>query len=176
MKILILVRHAKSSWENAGLVDRDRPLNNRGLRDAPIMAGRLANRLAAEKWTIPVLLSSPAVRAMTMAEAIQAACNDVSPCVLELRDALYTFSGAQLQQVLMDLPADNQHCIVVGHNPALTDTANWLLKASAFESVVIENIPTAGVVILQCEVSEWSDLAAGCAKLLNFDYPKRKSD
>lgn len=156
-RILLLVRHAKSSWKNPELDDVDRPLNRRGQRDAPAMGHRIH-----ERSLVPdLIVCSPAVRAITTAElmAETMGCSDEILIV----DELYAAAPRDVLEVVSLLP---DHCVtamVVGHNPTMTDLAN------RFTDEPIDNVPTCGV--LTVETPAWSEIHQG--RLLDFDYPKK---
>jgi phosphohistidine phosphatase len=156
-KTLLLVRHAKSSWEDADLDDIDRPLNKRGVRDAPEMGRRLSGRSL-----IPdLIVSSPAVRALMTASAIAREVSDTVSVVIE--EGLYAAAPQDVLDIVADFDDGFQTALVVGHNPTMTQLAN------SFSSAPIENVPTCGMLFL--EATMWS--SAGAARLLDFDYPKK---
>lgn len=163
MKRLLLCRHAKSSWANPGQDDIDRPLNDRGKRNAPEMAQRLR-----ERGEVPALIvSSPARRALAtarlMADELGMAREDI---VIE--DALYEASVATWLRVIAALPTAADSVLMVGHNPTLTDVANRLCAA-----VRIDNIPTCGVMRLDYALGSWSAVPGSTPSEWAFDYPKR---
>jgi phosphohistidine phosphatase len=98
MKLLLLVRHAKSSWKDRSLADRDRPLNRRGLKDAPRMGKRLAKNYPAPH----LVLSSPAVRALSTAKAIAKAI-DYPGSHIRVEERLYGADPEEFIQVIRDL-------------------------------------------------------------------------
>jgi phosphohistidine phosphatase len=164
MKHLWLVRHAKSSWKDPSLGDFDRPLNRRGLSDAPEM-GR---RLAAGSTRPQVLVSSPAVRAKTTAEFIAAALGYPAE-EIRWEDRIYHASTFELIRLIRQMADDIESAMFFGHNPTMTDAANVLSGSS------IENVPTCGVVQLHLDIPSWAQVEDGVAHLLDFDYPKRKT-
>jgi phosphohistidine phosphatase len=161
MKTLYLVRHAKSSWDKPGLADADRPLNERGKRDAPEM-GR---RLAARGVDPDALLSSPAKRARSTARRIAEAMDRPKDSV-RCDERLYVFSDAPLLEFVRALDEALQRPMLFGHNPAMTDLANRL------GDTTIDNIPTCGVVCLALNVDSWNNVASGCGHCEFFDTPK----
>ena len=112
MKTLLLVRHAKSSWDHPGVDDHDRPLNARGRRDAPEMGRRLAERgLVPDR-----ILSSTALRARTTAQLIAEGLGfDVDRIILDER--LYAASADEVLRVIGEIDGDVGTAMVVGHNP-----------------------------------------------------------
>jgi phosphohistidine phosphatase len=162
MKRLFIVRHAKSSWDDASLDDFQRPLNKRGKRDAPAMGKRLADRVGRPD----LMLSSPAVRAKKTVEAIADAVGYPLELV-EWNEGIYEAASGDLIRILRKIDPSVEIAMVFGHNPTLTVVANELSGSS------IANIPTCGVVELGLTVADWADLARGTATLVDFDYPKR---
>jgi phosphohistidine phosphatase len=162
MKRLTLVRHAKSDWSLAGQADWDRPLNKRGQRDAPDMARRLRSR----RLKPDLILSSPAVRALTTA-SVMARELKVPAASLRQDERLYLASPADLLAVVRELGGTSKHVMVFGHNPGLTECANRL---SAGEH--IDNLPTCGVFTAIYDLDDWSRLDWGSGQEAEFDYPK----
>ncbi len=162
MKILTLLRHAKSSWKDASLQDRDRPLNGRGQRDAPSMAQRIN-----EAGIRPsLILTSPAVRAWTTARII---AHEIGyPLVfLQQEGRLYHASTQRLLKVIADQDTGFNSLMVVGHNPGLTDFANYLIPD------LTDNIPTSGVVSFEIDCDDWNLEDRLETNLTVFDFPKR---
>jgi phosphohistidine phosphatase len=162
MKRLTLVRHAKSDWSLAGQADWDRPLNKRGQRDAPEMARRLRSR----RLKPDLILSSPAVRALTTA-SVMARELHVPATHVRQDERLYLASPVDILAVVHEHGGTAKHVMVFGHNPGLTDCANRL---SAGEH--IDNLPTCGVFTALYDVADWKDLGWGSGQDAEFDYPK----
>ena len=161
MKTLTLVRHAKSSWKDTSLSDRDRPLNKRGERDAPEM-GR---RIAAAGIRPSLIVSSPAVRAWTTARII--ADKIGYPREFLQRDKrLYLASVNGILDVIVGQDTAFNSLMIVGHNPGFTDFANYLVPG------LTNNIPTAGVVSVQLDTDDWSLYDRPGVELLLYDFPK----
>ena len=163
MKLLTLIRHAKSSWKRVDLTDFERPLNHRGERDAP----RMGERLAAEGVKPERIVSSSAVRAEQTARKIAEAIA-LEPEALQLDRSLYLASPVDLLETVRGLDAALEHVALVAHNPGITDFVNRLANTR------IDNVPTCGIARLRLEIDRWSDAEEGCAALVDFDYPKRK--
>lgn len=162
---LILVRHAKSSWDIGGLDDFHRPLNTRGLRDCTVMPAHLRDH-------VPVpdrLLVSQAVRAVQTAQAIAAELNLPAP-VLELNAALYMASADDMLGLLQGLPAGVGVAMVVGHNPGMTNLHNTLSGES------LDNMPTFGVAHLELDAAQWKSVRAGCGRVIEFLAPKTMTE
>ncbi len=161
MKILTLVRHAKSSWGDSKLSDRDRPLNSRGERDAPEMGRRIANHDIRPS----LIITSPAVRAATTARLIAQEISYPAE-FLQREDAIYLASLNDLLDVVVAQDNGFNSLMVVGHNPGLTNFANYLVPG------LTNNLPTAGVVSVQIDRDDWSLYEQPRAELLAYDYPK----
>ena len=162
MKILTLIRHAKSSWKYTGLGDLDRPLNRRGKRDAPLMSDILAARGCRPE----VLFTSPALRALRTAEAIAAGIEYAQQkIVLDAR--LYHADTDDLLDVVKSMNDSLGWVACVGHNPGLTELANYLGRRR------IDNVPTAGVVEIRFDCDRWDDVDRTEPKNVDFDFPKK---
>ncbi len=162
MKTLYLLRHAKSSWNDSGLKDFDRPLSSRGFRDAPAMAMRFAscgNQLQC-------IVTSPAKRASTTARLFANNIGFSSVDIASNADLYFAGTGMLLKVASM-LGNEYSSAMLVGHNPAITEFANLMAVSN------IDNVPTCGLVKLGLEIINWSDIKAGAAHLLEFDYPKK---
>ena len=162
MKILTLVRHAKSSWKDASLRDRERPLNKRGQRDAPIMGKRLH-----EHGIRPSLIvSSPANRAWTTAKIF---AKELSYPVefLQRDDNLYLASVDRILDVIVSQDEGFNSLMIVGHNPGFTDFANFLSPG------LTHNLPTAGVVSVSIDQDHWNLYEQPETELLVHDWPKK---
>ncbi len=156
MRRLTLVRHAKSDWSLPGQNDWDRPLNKRGQRDAPEMARRLRSR----RLKPDLILSSPAVRALTTA-SVMARELKVPATRVQQDERLYLASPADL------LAVEARHVMVFGHNPGMTECANRLSAGDH-----IDNLPTCGVFTAQFDVAAWRELDWHAGQDAEFDYPK----
>ena len=164
MKTLTLLRHAKSSWKDAGLIDHDRPLNKRGQHDVPVMAERIQQAGIRPS----LILSSTAVRAWTTAKGI---ANEISYPVefLQREQRLYHAGVRRIIEVLAEQDVGFNSIMIVGHNPGFTDFANYLLPG------LTHNIPTCGVVSVTLDSDDWNFKKHENAELAVYDYPKKKS-
>lgn len=164
MKTITVVRHAKSSWKDASLGDRKRPLNKRGKRDAPVMGKRIRERGIRPS----LIISSPATRAWSTAKLIAA---EISYPLefLQREDELYLASLDEILDVVLAQDDGFNNLMVVGHNPGMTDFANFLSPG------LTNNLPTAGVVSVQIEREDWNLREAAQTELLVHDYPKNTS-
>jgi len=165
MKTLTIVRHAKSSWKDSSLKDRDRPLNTRGEHDAPEM-GR---RIAAAGVRPSLIISSPAKRAWTTAKTIARELGYPLE-FLQREDDLYLASVNTLLDVLVAQDERFNNIMMFGHNPGLTDFANYLVPG------LTNNLPTCGVVSVSFDRDDWSLYERPEFELELYDYPKRHTD
>ena len=161
MKTLFLMRHAKSSRDDPSLPDRDRPLNARGKQDAPKMGKRLAKRDVKPD----LLLSSPALRALTTAQLIAEEVGDKRKDIV-VDDRLYASSADDLLAVIRTLDMKLNCVMLFGHNPELTDLAHRL-------SSEIVHMPTSAVVEFNFDMKTWSDIGEVKPAKVVLDYPKK---
>jgi phosphohistidine phosphatase len=160
MKIIYLVRHAKSYWGDQSLSDLDRPLNKRGKLDAPFM-GSILN----EKKVMPeLMISSPAKRTKKTAIAIAEKISYPEKKIL-FYDELYEASSNIILKLLKKIEDDYDSVMLFGHNPGLT------LLNNQISLTYIENIPTCGIVALEFN-GNWIGLDKDVCKQLFFEYPK----
>jgi phosphohistidine phosphatase len=162
MKTLLIIRHAKSSWANHSQSDFERPLNERGNRDAPKMAARLVSK----KIKIDAFISSTAIRAKETCEHF-CAVYGVDADQIQWMDALYHASADTIHQVLAQINDKYQTVAIFCHNPGITDFVNDLV-----EDVVIDDIPTCGIFAASAEIQSWSAFSTAKKSFLFFDYPK----
>ena len=162
MKRLVLCRHAKSSWKDPSLADRDRPLSGRGKRDAPLMG----ERLAARGIMPDAVVSSPARRARKTAKHL--ARKLFYPLNrIRIVDRIYGAAPHDLLDCIHGFDPAWEQVVMVGHNNEFTILANLL------GGLAIGNVPTAGVVCLDFPVTSWQDVEEGNGSLVFFDYPKK---
>jgi len=161
VKTLLILRHAKSSWNDSSLEDRDRPLNARGRRDAP----RMGEVLRDESLVPDVIISSDAVRAQTTAVAVAEAAGYTRDVVIDPR--LYLASPEDVLGVLQAAPDANARLVmIVAHNPGLEDLIEQLTGER-------QHLPTAALVQLSLPIDTWDALDASTrATLLDIWRPK----
>ncbi len=159
MKHLLLVRHAKSAWNNPGLDDIDRPLADRGKRDAPFMAEYCKN-LGLD---IDHIFSSPAKRAYKTAKKFHKVFPDSQ---LYKETELYFGSMEDWLYMIQSVPENILLPAFFSHNPTITYFAN------AFQGPSTDNVPTCGVVRLESSASTWSDVDYNNTKVVAFYFPK----
>lgn len=159
MKTLVLMRHAKSDWGAQYDSDFQRPLNARGLRDAPVMAAFLAQHNLLPEMVV----TSPAQRARATADYV--AREDMFLGELIEDNRIYLASAAMLLDVIYDLPEANERIMLVGHNPGMED-----LIASLGGGAV--RMPTAAIASLRLYADTWADVQPGDAHLKWLVKPK----
>lgn len=160
MKNLILIRHAKSSWRDPDLQDIERPLNQRGKRDAPSMG-----RLLKERGLTPdLIVSSPARRACHTARKI-AAETGYPKAAIRISEAVYMRGVDALVSLLCSLDDDSQRVYLIGHNPDLTDLANRL------SNTYIDEMPTCAVASIDFPFDSWTRVGQEKGKLVLFERP-----
>jgi len=162
--LLLLIRHAKSSWDDPQVDDHDRPLNERGLRNAPEMGKRIREC----RVSLDALISSTAMRARTTAEII-AGSIDWPIKRISFDSNLYHASATELQNYVGSLSNDFSGVALFGHNPGMTSlTVNlWGLP--------IDNIPTCGMVRLEFLENSWDEVSSAIPVRAQIDFPKNLS-
>lgn len=161
MKTLVLVRHAKSSWDDASLPDRDRPLNSRGKRDAPKMGRRLADLVG----TPDLIVSSPATRALATARII-AELVDYPVDGIREDERIYQAGPTEILDVIRGLEDERVRVFLFGHNPGLTELVNELSEPA------IDNVPTCGVVEFGLSTERWADVSRATVRRAAIITPK----
>ncbi|MEJ7679630.1 MAG: phosphoglycerate mutase family protein [Segetibacter sp.] len=160
MKSLLLIRHAKSSWD-LDVDDFDRPLNSRGQNDAPAMAKRLIKK----EIKINCFISSPAKRALTTAAFFAEVYDKKLKDIITI-PSLYEPTINAFYTAIEDLDDDFKTVAVFSHNPTITDFANKLT------SVTIDDMPTCAVFAIKANIKKWKEFASVDKEFWFFDYPK----
>lgn len=161
MKTVYFVRHAKSSWEDPGLSDIERPLNKRGFRDAPFMAKMMKGKNANPDK----ILSSPANRALTTATYFSEALGIPTKGIV-VRKEIYHAYPEEVLNIIRNLNDEDKTIFLFGHNPCFTSLANQ------FSDDYIPNVPTCGIVKVVAETNKWGEFEKK-GKLKEFYYPKQ---
>lgn len=148
MKTLLLLRHAKSSWNDASLDDFDRPLNERGRK----AAGKVGKFLAKQNLVLDLVLSSPAVRARQTIDLIL----NASAMLPEMRfdQRIYEASSARLMEVVSQIDDDRKTVMLVGHNPGMEELLSLLIGRD-------ERMQTAALATVSLGVKRWDRVIAG---------------
>ncbi|MEI9806455.1 MAG: histidine phosphatase family protein [Bacteroidota bacterium] len=165
MKTLLLIRHAKSDWNSPASGDFDRPLNERGKRDAPEMA----QRLLGKKISIDAFVSSPAKRAKKTAAIFAKEYKREKDEIVFLEE-LYTAHADTFYEIVSKLDDRFDSVAIFSHNPGITDFANSLTD------VRIDNIPTCGIFAIKMNSKSWSEFRKGEKEFWFADYPKAGLD
>jgi phosphohistidine phosphatase len=160
MKTLYLVRHAKASRDDPKLADRDRPLNERGLRDAPAMAKRMAKK----KVEGALLVSSPALRALTTAQLFADALGRARESIV-IDERVYAASVDELLAVIHDLDDRHDSAMLFGHNPEFSELASRLAGKAV-------EMPTCAVARFGFDVHDWAGIGSQAAERFTLDEPE----
>jgi len=163
-KTLLIIRHAKSSWDIGTLNDFERPLNDRGKRDAPEMAKRLIDK----KIEIDAFVSSPAKRAKKTAELFCEAYGEKTGKILFVTK-LYHAAPEDFFETISALDDSFETVAVFSHNPGITAFVNELT-----DTVQIDTMPTCSVFAIQVQSNKWANFSKAKKKFLFFDYPKKQ--
>jgi phosphohistidine phosphatase len=161
MKQLLIIRHSKSSLDLSVLNDFDRPLNDRGKSDAPIMAKRLLDK----KIDINAFISSTAKRAFTTATYFAEAYKQPSKNILQFPE-LYHASPATFYDVINQISDDFNTIAIFSHNPGITAFVNELTATT------IDNMPTCGTFAVTINCNSWAEFKMFKKDFWFFDYPK----
>ena len=161
MKTVLLIRHAKSSWDNIGEADIDRPLNERGKKDAPEMAKRIKKR----DLKIDGFITSNAKRARRTAGAFAEEFG-LDKKEVVINEDLYGAYASGFDKVIASLPKKYKTVALFSHNPGITEYVNTLT------GVQVDNMPTAAIFAVSSEAETWEDFKTSEKQFLFFDYPK----
>jgi phosphohistidine phosphatase len=164
-KRLFLLRHAKAVPADGTFPDIARPLAPRGERDSRNMGERMLRR--HEK--LDLILASPSVRTRQTAEIIATAL-DYPRDKIAFDERLYLADPEEIAAVIAAQSASLPHLLIVGHNPGLSELATRLSPELA-----VEDLPTAGIVALDAEITSWSEISASANRLAYYDFPKNPS-
>lgn len=165
MKVLGVLRHAKSDWSDATLHDFDRGLNQRGRRGAAVM-GR---HIAQYGVTWDRVIASPAERVRRTWEA-----SGLSGAV-EWERAAYLADGDSLIALLRAKAGESHAALLIGHNPGLQEVILSLVAPESREThydEVAEKYPTAAFAVLELDIADWADCAPGCGRIVHFVRPR----
>jgi phosphohistidine phosphatase len=163
MKTLLLLRHAKSDWDDPSLRDFDRPLAARGKRDAP----RIGKALRKRGPLPDLIVSSPAARAKATIHAVTKAAN-LDP-EIRFDETVYGASSAELIKLIRGLPDAGSCAMLVGHNPGFEDLVRRLSGSD-------EGMPTAALACIEFQIDHWEDASDGQGKLAWLLTPKQLGD
>jgi phosphohistidine phosphatase len=157
---LLLLRHAKSSWDDPGLTDHDRPLAPRGRRAAKVIGAYLT----AEHPAISLVVCSSAQRTRETLDRLSLR----SDPAIEIAPALYEATAGELLARVQRVPDDVDTVLLIGHNPAIQDLATSLAAGGELAG---RRFPTGALAVLECRGS-WHELEAGGAPLRALVTPR----
>jgi phosphohistidine phosphatase len=166
VRYLYLLRHAKSSWDDAGVEDHDRPLSPRGRK----AAGKMAEHLRASGIRPALVLCSSALRARQTLERVAPVFGEVVS--IKVERPLYGADEGDLLARLRRVAASVQSVMVIGHNPGLQYLALTLAARGSQRDRLEAKFPTAAVATLRFLESPWKELDRGKAELVELVVPK----
>ncbi len=171
-RILSLLRHAKSSWDDPRLADAARPLSPRGRKAAPIM-GRF---IRSEGLVPDLVLSSTSVRTRETCDLVFASIGSLPKIVF--KEELYLASPQKLLALIQETAAGVHHLMIVGHNPGLQRLALALVGTGPAGPMAAleEKLPTGALVAMELPGGDWRSTAPGAARLLRFVTPRSLCD
>ena len=158
MKNLILIRHAKSSWDSP-LKDIERPLDNRGIRDAHLVAIKSIKYLPKTFIVWSSIAKRASETAIIFAQNISYPIEHIT-----FKEELYTFDENNLEQIIKSINNSYDNIILFGHNEAITNFVN------KFGDLFIDNVPTSGFVSLEFDSDNWQFIDRG--KVIKTLFPK----
>jgi phosphohistidine phosphatase len=165
MKRVYLLRHAKSSWKDRSLADRDRPLAGRGRRAAEAMA----RHLEAEGIRPDLVLCSPARRTRETLERVEPAFGNRIDARLD--ESLYGASEPELFDLLAALPRDVESVMLIAHNPGIEELALSLASEGEGLPRMREKYPTAALATIDLPAGRWSEIERGGGELVAYVRP-----
>lgn len=145
MKILYLIRHAKSDWSNSALLDYDRILSEKGITDTVLMAKKL-NEL---NFKPSLIICSPAQRTTSTADFISRGTS------ILFYNSIYEASLIDLIELINVLPNEHKEIALIGHNPSITKLSNYLTDD------FIDHMPTCSIVKIELEIDNWNEIVHG---------------
>lgn len=169
MKTLLLLRHAKSSWDDPRLDDFDRPLNPRGRRAAP----RMGRWMRDEGWLPERVLCSAARRAIETWKEVEAVLDPESLPAVEVLRGLYLAEPERILELLGRHGGGAERVLVVGHNPGFHELARALAHGGdpAGLGELRRKFPTGALAILSFPVDGWGEVSTGSGRLERFVRP-----
>lgn len=161
MKHLLLMRHAKSSQDIAGISDFERPLNDRGQKDAPEMG----KRILKAKFKPEIIVSSNARRALDTAKLVAKQLK-IDTSEIQRETALYDAGLTDILHIIRSLDDTKNQILMIGHNPSFTGMVGYLSNS------FIEHLPTSGIALIEFPVLSWKQITQGTGTMTWHDFPK----
>jgi len=156
MKKIVFVRHAKSSWKY-DVNDLDRPLKNSGIIDVNLVS----KKFKSSDFSLENVFTSPAKRALETCD-IFVKNLDFDDKKIKIIEQLYDFGGYKVIDFIKSLDNNYNNIMIFGHNHALTSIVN------TYGNMVIDNLPTCGLAVLEFDIDYWKDLVQGQTLLMIF--------
>jgi phosphohistidine phosphatase len=168
MKRLAVLRHAKSSWADAGMEDFDRPLNDRGRAAARLIGAELARR----KLRFNLVLASTAARVRETIDGVKREYRFDSEIRFEPR--IYEASAGRLLELVRALPDPCESVLLVGHNPGLQELLLDLTDRdeTGLRDRVREKYPTAALAVVEFPADRWAKLRGGSGRIVDLIVPR----
>lgn len=164
MKRIHIIRHAKSDWAKEELKDFDRPLNDRGKRNAPMMAKRLLSREARPDFVV----CSPARRTRETCQYFLMEF-PLAETKITYEESIYEASLSALLNAIEKIPSTSNEAFFIGHNYGVSQLVEYLTE----EQVAM---PTCAIASIDLYIDDWNQITANCGKLIHYDYPKNEID
>ena len=168
-KTLILLRHAKSAWDNPSLADFARPLSSRGRKAAPLIGAYLARH-----GLVPdLVLASSAQRVIETLDLVSAGWPG-KPTIRKLK-SLYLAMPREMLRRLQAVGREPDRVMLVGHSPGIADLANWLCSLGKVEqrASLARKFPTGATAVIEFDVEDWAEVDAETGRLIDFATPKQ---
>jgi phosphohistidine phosphatase len=161
MKTVFFARHAKSNWNEPGISDFERPLNQKGEEDAPVMATYLRD----SGFVVEQIISSDAARALATAKVYK---KQLTPnqAIIQ-KHAIYLASYLDIDSVLKQISEQFSRIMIVGHNPTMTDIINYYAADS------VQDMSACGVAVVEFEIENWIEIKMNSGALVAYEYPKK---
>ena len=168
MKRLAVLRHAKSSWDEAGLDDFNRPLNERGWKAARRMGRELKHRA----MRFDLVLASPAARVRETIDGLQEKFDFDAP--IRFEQQVYAASEGTLLELVRRFPDTVSAPLCVGHNPGLERLILGLARDDdkGLRERIAGKYPTAALAVIELPAKRWKDVEPGSGKLVELIFPK----
>ncbi len=161
MKELWIIRHAKSSWADLNISDHDRPLNQRGKRDAPFMADFMGTQFESPE----LFIYSSAKRAKQTAKIFRKTMQ-LSKNIFKQEPKFYHAPANEILHIIQGTNEDVNRIAIFGHNPGFTYLVNKLTDANHY------NLATCGIAVVRSDVEFWANFGDSLCELIDLFEPK----
>jgi phosphohistidine phosphatase len=167
VKQIILMRHAKSSWDDPELADHERPLAPRGRKAAAAMG----EYMTKAGFKPALVLCTSALRGRQTLELLGASVNEGNEVKIE--PDIYHESSGELLARLRSLPSGVDSVLLIGHNPVMQELVLALASENSLIDAIRQKFPTAALAVFEADIDEWNELSPGQARLVDFATPKQ---